>query len=388
MRLIPLSCALVLCACGPVLPEEGAGGDPRAGTKNDQPSRDGGAAGPDGGRLPPPPPRPQPDAGAGTAPDAQTCGAETFRVDPPPPPDVLVVFDRSGSMANRMVAGATLWQVMRTALKTVVMNLQNSMQFGLALFPSDSGCGFATGIDVPVAAANYGAIATKLDATEAAGGTPTRGAMRVARDYMAALQTPRAKKAILLVTDGEPNCAWVGGCRCPDGYTPSPSGTACCRNGQCSYFCEGGERLDDLEAAAVCAESAQAGIPVYVIGMAQGLEASLNRLALAGGAPRNPGPPYYYEATSPTALEAAMNDIARQIIPCSFTLDRAPPAPDDVVVTLGGLLVPRSDANGWSLGADLRTVTFTGSYCEQLQRLGGSADIGVTFNCPPIGKPR
>ncbi len=111
-----------------------------------------------------------------------TCGAETFRVEPPPPPSVLVVFDKSGSMAMRMVAGATLWQIMRTAMKSIVMNLQGQMRFGLQLFPGDDGCGNSGQVDVAVTENAFATIAQKLDATEASGGTPTRLAMQAARN--------------------------------------------------------------------------------------------------------------------------------------------------------------------------------------------------------------
>ncbi len=346
MRLVltSLSLCVALGACGPTLPNDGNAGSAGAAGKQDQPGRGGaggmggaGLAGSGGRALPPPPGAGGAGVGGMGAAGGPTCGAETFRVEPPPPASVLVVFDKSGSMAMRMVAGATMWQIMRTAMKSIVMNLQGQMRFGLQLFPGDTGCGAGGQVDVPVGESAFAPIAQKLDATEAAGGTPTRLAMQTARAYMAGLAVPpRGKKAILLLTDGEPNCHWDGPCVCPTGFSPSPSGTSCCRNGSCTYFCNGGDQLDVAGASGELGASARAEIPVYVIGMAQGLEDSLNQLAQAGGAPRTPGPPFYYEATSASSLEAAMTAIAKQIVPCDFTLVRPPPARDDVIVRLGG----------------------------------------------------
>ncbi len=392
MRLLlcSVSLCLALGACGPSLP--GDAGSAGAGGKQDPSGRGGagglaGSGGAGGRALPPPPGASGAGVGGGMGTGGgPTCGAETFRVEPPPPPSVLVVFDKSGSMAQRMVAGATMWQIMRTAMKSIVMNLQGQMRFGLQLFPGDPGCGTGGQVDVAVAENAFAAITQKLDATEAAGGTPTRLAMRTARAYMAGLAVPpRGKKAILLLTDGEPNCHWDGPCVCPTGFSPSPSGTSCCRNGACTYFCNGGDQLDVAGAASELSASAGAQTPVYVIGMAAGLEDSLNRLAQAGGAPRSPGPPYYYEATSASSLEAAMTAIAKQIVPCEFTLVRPPPARDDVILRVGGQVVPRDTADGWMLSSDGLKITLVGAACQQLQTLGQSADIQVTFNCPPVG---
>jgi hypothetical protein len=266
------------------------------------------------------------------------------------------------------------------------MNLEVSIKLGLQLFPSDEGCGFATAPGVPVAPSNYLAIASLLDATNPAGGTPTRRSLESGTAYMAGLADPQGgDKVILLVTDGEPNCNYPQPCTCGSGYTPNAAGTSCCRNGDCNYFCNGGDQLDDQGTGQVCAQAAAAGIPVYVIGMAAGLGNVLDYLAVSGGRPRPMGPPYYYEATSASQLEAAMNEIAADIIPCSFPLQRQPPAPDDIDVLLNGVPVPRDPINGWSLSPDLMSIIFNGSACTNLQSLGQTADIQVTLNCPPIG---
>lgn len=68
---------------------------------------------------------------------------------------------------------------------------------------------------------------------------------------------------------------------------------------------------------------------------------------------------------------------------CSYALATAPPVPDDVTVTLDGVVVPRSmmHTNGWDYHPDAMTITFFGSYCQQIMA-GATGQVSFAYGCP------
>ena len=97
------------------------------------------------------------------------------------------------------------------------------------------------------------------------------------------------------------------------------------------------------------------------------------------------GPPHYYAANNAQELNAALQTIAGGIIvpSCSYALASPPPDPALVTVTLNGMQVPRSTAhtNGWDYYPDMNTITFFGSYCDQIQS-GAITEVGFAYGCP------
>jgi hypothetical protein len=311
------------------------------------------------------------------------------------PPDVLIVFDKSGSM-NECVIGlsgcvpdqptpGSKYTQLTGALSNVLLNTQATVNWGLMLFPSDAECG-AGSVGVPVGPGNAGAISALLGSRPPEGGTPTAGSLDAARGYMLGRGSSRPQY-LLLATDGAPNC---GAPVCQPPLQPCTlfDGSPGCDDG---FDCFPANDADEGSAIAACRAAAEAGVKVFVVGVVGGFtpmdQGTLDQMAVAGGVPRPGAARRYYEIASATDLQAALMAITGQIFSCSYALDAAPPDPAQVSVSVNGQPVPRDPQNGWDLAPDLRSIVFSGEACRSLQ-MQPSLDLRATFGCPPIGKPR
>jgi hypothetical protein len=102
----------------------------------------------------------------------------------------------------------------------------------------------------------------------------------------------------------------------------------------------------------------------------------LDNFATAGGTGT------YFPATSPGDLTNALSAIAGAVASCVFTMDAAPPDPSNLGVYLDkGTKVPPDTLNGYSLGADGVTVTFSGTFCDGIKN-GTYHVMQVFFGCP------
>lgn len=213
-----------------------------------------------------------------------------------PPPQLMIVLDRSGSLARRPdgtlpsndASGKeeTRWHIVIEAIKGVTMTLQEQVQFGLTLFPYDpDGVG---GVDcsnldtwleqylppesndltcqpgevlvspsMMNGAAVDGAIAR--DTTGLCSYTPIGAGLAAAHGELMAVADPDYQQAAVLITDGADTCDGA------EGYTTDSLATA------------------DAMAAA--------GIKLYVLGFSGSGEDfdpdHLNNLACAGGTAPN-----------------------------------------------------------------------------------------------------
>jgi hypothetical protein len=311
-----------------------------------------------------------PSASGGNGDPAMVCGMTTFDLGRLPP-EVMLVLDRSGSM-RRTPAGdvpmggeADKWTQALAAIDRAVTQTQDVIEWGIGLFPlpvsrvqSDPNrCKGDLPPSIAPAASNHDAVMNEAR-THApvidVGATPTRYAVIAARTFLQA-RTTKNPKAIVLTTDGVPNCA--------DGDDSKP---------------------DVDETVAAVSASAAAGIPVYVIGLslngADGHD-TLNRLADAGGVARAGAADHFYAVTDPTAFDAALQAIAGRVASCTFALDHDPPSPDDVAVKLDGQRIPRADGEGWSYGSGNRTVVLSGSWCEKA-KMQGAGKVSIVLGCP------
>ncbi len=317
----------------------------------------------------------------------KVCGETTTPIGySPRTPDVLVAFDHSGSMRMEFGGGGgTRLSVEQAILRDLVMRFQDRIRWGYEEFPINvlfmdcrpggiKGCCAA-----PVAVApdfmNYAAINKAMAPCGMPGpkqcgdireGTPTADGLRVCREFYAGFKDGIQERYVLLSTDGEPTCGIAG------------SGSA--------SPCDGAEAQVKMLAAQ--------GVKTIVLGVSDEVSASpcLNRLAVAGGAPRPGGPPHFYPGSDPALLRQYLEEIVRGIAKpsCFIDLDNPPPDPTKVAVFFDMAQVPRDEMrkNGWDFvpgGARPMTkIQIFGSYCTMLEGFEVK-DINVRYGCPPCG---
>lgn len=303
----------------------------------------------------------------------------------PQVPDMMIVLDRSGSMTE-----GGRWVPSVSAIKSVTMQLQSQIAFGLAMFPApppdpsmvigdafacitmpdpqmcldaiDAAACMPGGIITPVAIDNAGPIAQVLDQTSPAGGTPTPETLQtLVAAYANQSVDPDAippVKYILLVTDGQPTCP-VG-----KGSDVTP---------------------DDVNASNAAVEAlTAAGVKTYVIGYDtntpgnEALAMVLDGFAQRGGT----GDTMHRPVEDEASLLAVLQSIASELVSCTYVLDNPPRAAEFVRVLLDGNQINLNDADGWVLSGD-RTVEVQGAACTQL-RSSGAHSIEVTVQCSVV----
>ncbi len=370
-RLCALLSVAAISACG-MSAGRSNGGDPSPGGGwNDlalaSPSDDGGIAEQDIGSIDP------------GGPQDPNCHEESFAPKKVGDPDIILLQDVSGSMAD---GNPSKYSQVTNALGDVLtgLQMQNSpIEWGLYFFPSDGDCGVAVNPDVPVAKNNAADIAMAIQAKSPNGNTPTHVAVNNATAYFTKLKDARGHY-LLLATDGEPNCsggnalpmACMNNMQCPKGQTCMMVpffGGICADNGN--------------EAIAAITAARMAGVKTFVVGIDTGGDSStLNQMAVEGGTARA-GNTKYYAVTDQATLEMTLKNITSQIISCSFALMSLPTQGQSVVVQIGAQMINQDTmhTNGWDLDPMSKTLTFYGPACTALQANPGVVSVGYT--CPP-----
>ena len=300
------------------------------------------------------------------------CGKITVKTTRNPV-DVLLVLDRSGSMAYSIADDcycsdpdtrygslcpdttncSTRWSAVSSALKTT-LSTSSYVNWGLKFFPSagaGQNCTVDPAMEVPVAATSASAVQSAVDNVAWEYCTPTAAALNAATNYLKGLNDGN-DKFILLATDGQPNC---GGARPSAGTTDLPGAT---QAAQAAYT---------------------AGFEVFVVGIGPDLTA-LTQLAQAGSGNTLD----YYQVSSPQDLAKALSSISKLVGSCSFKSDEAPPDPNNIAVYVNGKRVDQDSGNGWTFGSDPQEILLTGDYCSQMST-GNGADVQILFGCP--GQP-
>jgi len=302
------------------------------------------------GRTEPVVPRPVPPVQA-EAPDAglKPCVTGTLELQPAVP-TVMFVIDRSGSMAD-MLDGRSgrprRWDVLASSLRATLPQHDADLAVGAVLFPgtgAGDGCQVSASADLVPKTGNAGAL-LDLFARQPLGGTPTFAAVNLAASQLAGLRAAGGSRALVLTTDGAPNCnpsLDVATCTCTAPSLGFPA------------VCLGAENcLDDARTiAAVAGAFTGQHLPTYVVGLGTDtnqFRSTLDNLALAGGVPRL-GPGHnYYSAASEQELTDALTRITEQLTRCTYLTNTAL-GPSDVMTLLvdGGVVLPGSDGWEWT----------------------------------------
>lgn len=292
-------------------------------------------------------------------------------------PDMLIVLDKSGSMAPSGNETRTdRWGGSRQAVDEVTAMFEGTISFGLMTFPGVSLGGRGGGgamallcsagmLDVPLAPGNAAAISQALAPMRAAGYTPTAATLDAALAIIGAPgsadQSVTVPKYILLVTDGDPNCS--------ADYMPSVG-----MNGIAPI--DPVARMDTISAIKKLTD---AGVKTFVVGFqtaGTSFADQLDMMAAAGGT----GQKTHTSVESGADLSTEFQKIAGKAASCSYKLSMKV-SPTYVSVTVAGTPRRLNDPNGWSLSSDKQTIELAGDACDAAQR-GGVFTVEV--NCDPV----
>jgi len=314
-------------------------------------------------------------ASSGGGGNANNCGDVTTD-SAKLPPDILLVQDKSGSMANNdsdsscnnMPGCTSKWSELTTVLNTVTTSTDSGVNWGLKFFasPGNGGqCNVNPGADVPIAAMNSGAVNAAIAAQGPSSATPTRKAINAAVAYLQTLTDPNPKY-ILLATDGLPNC--------PDN----------CSGGACTNT---PNTMENTLVTQAITTANMAGFKTFVVGIGnvQAAVSALNDFANAGGVPQTGGATAYYAATDATALQNAFNTIVGVAGSCTFTVPTPPPTSSRtaIAVTADGTTINKdtSNTNGWNYtDANMTSIQIYGSTCDAI-KAGTVTKVTIVFHC-------
>lgn len=334
------------------------------------------------------------------SPDAEgLCGNFFFKASPEPP-NLFFVLDRSGSMAEGSgQPGLSRYDAVRVAVVHVARNLGDKANYGVAVFPGEpvvQGCETGTEIfktragdpqgttgNGPVTSAI--AAATQLDPV---GGTPTADTLVA---LLPTLQALSGKTAVVLATDGGPNCNGYKTCDAANctynieggslnGVKCTPSYNCCdddIPGGPGSFMC-----LDSIATIQAVQKLRDAGIRTFVVGIpgSSFYSTLLDQLAMIGGSAR-PTEPLYYRVDDMGALSDTLLQIGSKVlITCNFTLDSKPPDPTFVNVYFDKDVVSYDEQNGWTWTGET-TLELHGEACQKLES-GGVGQVQVVAGCP------
>jgi hypothetical protein len=311
--------------------------------------------------------------------DRLVCTQKENLVFEPIPVDMLILFDRSASMAAEFGDG-TRFSVESKLLATLLPGYENRIRFGFQAFPARAPCGpgFVLGCcaeppAVPVGPGTVpGVVAAIEDAAPVGGNTPTALALRFAREYFAGLNDGVSDRYVLLSTDGRPTCTASG--QLPDDAVAGVP-QACA------------DALAETDALLA------SGVKVIVLGVGAELamvtdeaSACLEEIARRGGAARSDGPPAFFTALAAGALEVSLKQIfgGTAQFPCLVELKKEPADRSQVRVLFDGKEIPRNRLDGWDFDppSDNRRIKIFGTSCLRLDRLSVS-QVEVQYGCPP-----
>lgn len=288
------------------------------------------------------------------------CVDVTVDVEPVIPTLVMLI-DQSGSMTSDF-NGVSRWNAVYDTLMDstdgVVLQLEDRVRFGLALYTSNGGDAGGTCpmmVEEPPVLNNYVAIDTTYAPEGPGGDTPTGDSIDVVAATLMAFPEP-GPKGIVLATDGEPDTCEV----------PNP------QTGQ-------------AEAIAAAQNAYTDGISTYIISVGnQVSEQHLQEMANAGVGKlptdmMDPAP--FYQALDSQQLVDAFQAIIAEFVSCEFTLNgEITGDPCDGTIEIDGQEI--DCGVDWDATSS-DTIELLGDACELIKD-GEDHTIEVTFPCGSV----
>jgi hypothetical protein len=314
------------------------------------------------------------------------CVARTLPLTPIRP-EVMFVLDRSTSMSWALSgpggSGPTRYAILVDALRAQLPRYDARSDMGSLLYPEGGGegCELAPRPQIEPGPMRASDVLDLVAGSGPSGRTPTSEALATAQSYFSSHPDPSRSRAVVLATDGAPNCNSAldpRTCPCTGGGGLPVGG--CSSSGLC---------LDDARAIEVIQRLASDGVPTYVVGIDgdpdPAVSAVLTRMALAGERP-NPLDlgRAYYSVRRPADLAAAFDRIQASIVSCTLSLEAPVPAGRSFVVTMDGVRLPRDGTRreGWEFAAGSDTsIELYGETCAR--SLDGAHVLVVELTCEP-----
>lgn len=336
------------------------------------------------------------------------CGEADYQLEAIPP-NVMLVLDKSGSMVstsdrdmdgemdgfwdhddNPGTAVISRWNSLYNVVEFVVDGFDAQINFGGVLFPSEaatnqysaSACVVSDTPEVAVAEMNAAAILAAIpdaSATDLQGATPATAGIETAIAHLETLD-PEVPRFMILVTDGAANCS--------ADYTDASDLL---------------ENYDENLPVVVGDAFTDKDIPTFVVGIdivdeltgvgpdgapEANTFVELNTVAEAGGHPQ-PGNEKFFNTVNEIELQAALEDIAGQVVSCVIPLEPPPSHPDFVEVEIGGQPIPHvedcASEDGWVFvdpDGPYDALQLCGTACDMLVEMGS---VDATYGCPPPG---
>ena len=303
-----------------------------------------------------------PDAGELGTPADATCGGQKLDLTYVPP-NFGIVLDRSCSMKHVLDgAQTTKWEAAVAALDHALTAYATDVRWGLTMFPDTTGDSCAQ------------------DASQVAIGDAQAMAIRDLLHASLDAADPNFPKGPCVTNI---DTGVEGAALDPALNDPRPSYLMLVTDGAQSSTCDLGGGDAGTEKAVKDLFTLR-HIPTFVVGFGSEADAAeLTRLANKGGVPAM-GATAFYKADTAADLDTVFQEIANQVVSCTYHVDQAPPDLDQTYVVYDHTtLVPRDPSHvmGWDYDPAAMTITMYGSSCDDLKSHNVSS-IDITFGCP------
>jgi hypothetical protein len=275
--------------------------------------------------------------------------------------------------------GRSRWQVLAAALSNSLSLVDDSIEIGALLFPmrvdvDSMSCAVPGHPDLLPALHHFTPLLELLDGSVPAGSTPTAAAIDIAANALHEVRAAESGRALVLATDGGPDCN--------TGLNPS---TCTCVDGASS--CTAIRCLDDARSVERITHAASLGLPTYVIGIQDAnvtpaAVGALEAMADAGQRPQSGAAHRYYAASSEDELSAALTRIRSEVGSCTFLTSSVPNAQGTISVSVDGAALPfdSTGATGWNwVSRNNGELLLASDACALSQH--GDARLEATLEC-------